>query len=100
MRLGILVNSNRHLQDVVAITKAACAKGHEVTLFAMDAGTEFLGEPDYLALCELDNVDMSLCRHSAEERGMSVDGLSSEIVAGSQLNNAIMNSEADKVIVL
>ena len=100
MKLGILVNSNRHLKDIIGITKAACAKGHEVTLFSMDAGTEFLGEPDFLALCQLDNVEMSLCRHSAEEHKVEIEGLSSEIVAGSQLNNAIMNSESDKVIVL
>ena len=100
MKLGILVNTTRHLPHVLGITRAASEKGHHVSLFAMDEGTKLLRESAYRELCHLENVDMSLCRHSAEQHHVALNELSPDIVAGSQLNNAIMNSEADKVIVL
>lgn len=100
MKLGILTNSNKHLSHLVGITKAACNKGHEVLIFAMDEGTELTGSESFRDLCKLDNVTISICRHSAEERDVNTDEISSEIVCGSQFNNAMMNNEADKVIVL
>lgn len=100
MKLGILTNTNKHLDHIVGITKAASNKGHEVIIFAMDEGTELAGSIDFKGLCKLDNVTISLCRHSAEEHNVNTDNISKEIVCGSQFNNAIMNNEADKVIVL
>jgi hypothetical protein len=43
MKLGILVNTDKNLDAVQGITKAALAKGHEVILFNMDAGTKVVG---------------------------------------------------------
>ena len=56
MKLGILVNTDRHLRDIVGLTTAAVAGGHEVVLFAMDAGTRLLGDPSYTELCRLPGV--------------------------------------------
>ena len=100
MKLGILANTNKHLNHIVGITKAACDKGHEVSIFAMDEGTELVGKSDFKDLCKLDNVSISICRHSAEERGVDTSRISNEIICGSQFNNAMMNNESDKVIVL
>jgi len=100
MKLGILINTNKHLAHLVGITKSASKKGHEVIIFAMDKGTEIVASPDFRALCKLENVTMSLCRHSAEEHHVNTDDIPKEIVCGSQFNNAMMNNEADKVIVL
>lgn len=100
MKLGILANTNRHLGHIVGITKAASKKGHEVSIFAMDEGTEIVTDKDFCGLCKNDNVVISICRHSAERRGVDTSNLSKEIVCGSQFNNAVMNNEADKVIVL
>lgn len=100
MKLGILINSDKHLGHIVGITRAASAKGHEVFLFAMDEGTRLLYAEEFMALCTLDNVVMSLCAHSAEEHGVKTDGVSKEIVVGSQFNNAMMNHNSDRVIVL
>lgn len=100
MKLGILTNTNKHLNHLVGITKAACSKGHEVSIFAMDEGTELIGRDEFSDLCKLQNVSISVCRHSAEERGVDTSCVSNEIICGSQFNNAMMNNEADKVIVL
>lgn len=100
MKLGILVNTNQRLDDVLGITNAAVAKGHTVNLFVMDDGTRLLSEDSFTSLCKKDGVKMSFCDHSASGLGTKPDGLPEEIVCGSQFDNATMNSESDKVIVL
>ncbi len=100
MKLGILVNTDRHAEDVVGLTKAAITKGHEVIIFMMDAGVKLLGNPAITGLCDEAGVGMSFCDHSVEKIGVSKEGFSDKIVCGSQFDNANMNHEADRVIVL
>ncbi|MCL5024618.1 MAG: DsrE family protein [Nitrospirae bacterium] len=100
MKLGILVNTDRHLADVTGVVKAALAKGHEVILFNMDDGTKLLGTPEFKELCTMQGVSMSFCDHSAKHIGVATEGLPQEIVCGSQYNNAVMMHDADRVIVL
>lgn len=100
MKLGIIITTDQRVDDVIGITQAASAKGHDVSIFAMDEGTRLLGNPEFTQLCTSDNVVMSLCQHSASEQGVNTEGVSKEIVLGSQFNNAMMNNEADKVISL
>ncbi len=100
MKLGILVNTDKYLGDIVGITKSAVKKGHEVIIFTMDAGTLLLEHPDFSALCEIDGVQMSFCSHNAEKFGAKTEGLSEDITCGSQYNNAQMMHNADRVIVL
>lgn len=100
MKLGIFVNTDRHLADVLGITKAALSKGHEVILFNMDGGTKFLGNQDFAALCKTKGVTMSFCDHSAKSKNVATEGLPPEMVCGSQYNNAVMVNTADRVIVL
>ena len=100
MKLGILITTDRHLNHIIGISRAASAKGHELAIFAMNEGTRLLGSPDFVQLCGLDNISMSLCNHSATEFGVDTTGISKEIIIGSQFNNAMMNNQSDKVIVL
>jgi predicted peroxiredoxin len=100
MKLGIFVNTNRHLNHVVGIVKAALAKGHEVVMFNMDDGTKLLGTPEFAELCRTKGVTMSFCDHSAKGMNVTTEGLPAEIVCGSQYNNAVMNHDADRLIVL
>jgi len=100
MKLGILVNTDRHLAHVIGLTKAAVSKGHEVIIFNMDEGTKLLKDPHFCALRKLHGVQMSFCRHSSKQLGVVAEGLAEEIIEGSQYNNAVMNHDADKVIVL
>jgi len=100
MKLGMLVNTAKHLDDVLGICRAALAKNHEVIIFAMDEGTRLLEQDAFVALAGLEGVSMSLCDHSAKMFGAKTDGLPPKIVCASQLNNAMMNHNADRVIVL
>jgi len=100
MKLGILVNTDRHLDHVLGIVRAAVSKNHEVTVFAMDAGIHLLSDPSFSGLAGESNISVSLCRHSAERLGVETENLAEGIGAGSQLENALMAHEADRVIVL
>ena len=100
MKLGILINTDRHFEDVVGITKAALSKGHEVIIFMMDDGNKLLGNPAITGLSDEAGVKMSFCDHSAGKLGISKDGIPDKITCGSQLDNANMNNESDRVIVL
>ncbi len=100
MKLGILLNTARHLEDVAGITRAALAKNHQVIIFAMDEGTRLLENQTLVSLAGLEGVSLSVCDHSAKMCGVNAEGLSPKIVCGSQLHNAMMNHNADRVIVL
>jgi predicted peroxiredoxin len=100
MKLGIFVNTDRHLADLVGIARAAAAKGHEVGIFAMDGGSNLLPNPDFTALCSVKGISMSYCDHSAKGMGIATDGVPKDVVCGSQYNNAVMVSESDRLIVL
>jgi predicted peroxiredoxin len=100
LKLGILVNTDRHAEDVVGITKAAVSKGHEVLIFIMDTGVKLLSNSSITDLCNEIGVHMSFCDHSAGKLGISKEGYPDKIVCGSQFDNANMNHDADRVIVL
>lgn len=65
MKLGILINTDRHLSEILGITKAALSKGHEVIIFNMDEGTRLLGNPPFRELCGMNGVRMSFCDYNA-----------------------------------
>ncbi len=100
MKLGILVNTDRHLDQVLGIIRAAVSKSHEVTVFAMDDGLRLLSDPSFSGLAGTDNVSMSICRHSAERLEIETENLAEGITAGSQFENALMAHDADRMIVL
>lgn len=100
MKLGIFVNTDRHIKDVIGLAKAAVSKGHEVIVFNMDDGTKLIGTPGFKELCKTKGVSLSFCDHSAKGMGVSSEGIPEEIVCGSQYNNAVMMHDADRVIVL
>lgn len=99
-KLGILVNTAGHLQQVAGLTRAALAAGAQVAIFVMDEGTRLLADCAFTALAELDGVSVSVCEHSAQAFGVSPGGLSARIRFGSQLNNASMVGAAERVVVL
>jgi predicted peroxiredoxin len=100
MKLGILINTDRHADDVVGLTKAALSKGHEVIIFMMDGGNRLLGNTAVTGLSNESGVSMAFCDHSAQKLGISKEGIPGKINCGSQFDNANMNSRADRIIVL
>lgn len=100
MKLGILVNTDRHLDHLLGIVRVAVSKNHEVTVFAMDDGVHLLSDPSFSGLAGIDNVSLGICRHSAERRGVETGNLAEGITAGSQIENAMMAHAADRMIIL
>ncbi len=100
MKLGILVNTDKHIEDLIGLSKAALSKGHEVLVFFMDDGVKLLHDPGITDLSENSGINMSFCDYTTQQIGISKDGISDRIICGSQYNNATMNHEADRVIVL
>ena len=100
MKLGILVTTDDHPDAVIGITDAAAAGGHDVSIFAMDAGTRLLTRPVFQGLAARQRIVMSFCEHSAQGLGVALDAVPAAIARGSQYDNATMLQEADKVIVL
>lgn len=100
MKLGILVNSDRHLDDVVGIARAAVGKQHQVTICVMDEGVRLVEKQAMATLAGLEGVSVSMCSHSARMFGVGTESMSPHIHCGSQLQNAMMNHDADRVIVL
>jgi len=100
MKLGILVNTDKHFDDVIGLSQAAIANGHEVVIFTMDDGCKFLSNPAYAELCKLPGVHMSFCDHNARALKIQTAELSEEMVCGSQYENAVMVHNSDKLIVL
>jgi len=100
MELGILVNSDQREKEVIGITNAALDAGHSVRIFPMDCGTRLLESPAFIRLSEIEGVSMAYCALSAENWKVNTDGVPKSIKAGDQFNNAMMQNETDKVIVL
>ncbi len=100
MKLGILVNTDRHLGHILGLAKAASKKNHEVVIFAMDQGVRLLDDGAFTELGGLDGVSLSFCSHSAREHGIETEGKPEGVTVGSQLNNAMMAQAVDRVIVL
>ena len=100
MKLGILVNTDQHLEHIVGIARAATANAHEVMIFAMDEGTRLLENELFVGLATVKGVSVGVCEHSAKMCGITAANLPQDITFGSQFNNAMMVHAADRVIVL
>jgi peroxiredoxin family protein len=100
MKLGMLVTTDDNPDALLGITSSAVARGHEVSIFVMDAGTLLLTRPEVRELSTRQRIVMSFCEHSAQGLGVPLDAIPGAIVRGSQYDNATMLQEADKVIVL
>ncbi len=100
MKLGILVNTDKHLAHIVGITRAATADAHEVIIFTMDEGTRLVENDLFAGLSTLANVSMSVCEHSAKAHDVDTANLPRDITVGSQFNNAMMAHQVCRVIVL
>ncbi|MHB8880665.1 MAG: DsrE family protein [Thermodesulfovibrionales bacterium] len=99
MIIGMLVNTDKHLEHILGMVKAALSRGHEIVIFVMDDGTRLLNNPAFAALCLLHGVSMSFCDLSAKKGGVITEGLPAEIQCGSQYDNAGMVHESDRIMV-
>ncbi len=71
--VGIFVTSPRYMRHVVGITKAAVAKGSKVKVFFSWYSTHLTQCAEFPALCEMENVDVSICADSYKNSGYDVN---------------------------
>ncbi len=100
MKLGILVNTDRHAENLIGIANAAVAKGHQVVVFFMNGGARLLENAAVNNLAELKGVGMAYCDYTTQQLEMSKENIHELVDTGSQYDNATMQHEADRVIVL
>lgn len=100
MRLGIMAAGGDQRGRIVGIVQAAVGRGHSVAIFATGEGTRLLADASFTGLASLPGVSIAYCDQSARLEEVATAGLPASIRRGSQLDNAAMASEADKLIVL
>ena len=100
--LGILVSSEKHLDYVINITKAAFDKGKEVKIFFSGRGVVLTLEPEFKELvgkAKLSVCDVSFRSNGFHGREEEVPGVGFKDFA-TQARNAEMLNEVDRYIVL
>lgn len=98
MTLGILVNTDKNKEAIIGTTKASIKRGHRVILFFMDEGCNLLKDGEITALRNIEGVSISICDFNRKKIG--IKDIPKGILCGSQYDNAVMNRESDKVIIL
>ena len=92
--IGIFVTNPDNFRHVMGVTKAAKAKGSEVKVFFTWYSTKLTQDPEFPALCAMDNVDVSICADSYKKSGFDVEvvpeGLTKEKMATQAQHGAII----------
>lgn len=97
-KLGILVSSDKHLDYIINVTKAAHAKGKEVEIFFTGQGVLLTQAADFKEL--VGKAKMSLCDVSFRALGLKGDvpGLGFKDFA-TQAKNAEIIKNSDRYLV-
>ena len=97
-RLGILVSTDKHLKNVIALTKAAHKKGKKVQIFFTGRGVLLTQKPEFSEL--VGKAKLSVCDVSFRANGLSGDvpGVGFKDFA-TQARNAEMIDECDRYVV-
>lgn len=96
--LGVLVSSDKHLDKIIHLCRAAQKKAVDVTIFFTQKGTLLTQDPRFSELGELAN--MSVCNVGFESHGLKppVTGIAERDYA-TQARNADMICECDQYLV-
>ncbi len=96
--LGVFVSSDKHLEKVIGLCKAARKKGIETTLFFSHLGTLLTQDPRFKELNGLGKL--SLCNVGFEGHGLKrpVPGVDEKDYA-TQARNGEMIEECDRYVV-
>jgi len=94
VKLGIVLATRADLPHAHALALAARRAGHEVAMFAMDAGCQALADaPDLVATLADADCEFVACSNSAA--GIA---LPAEVVRGSQDDHAAVVGTSDRVV--
>ncbi|MBI5815707.1 MAG: DsrE family protein [Nitrospinae bacterium] len=99
MRLVLVIHSgpeSHNTNSLVKMAKAARAKGHDVTVFAMSAGVGNLARADFTALAAR-GVNITVCEHNRSQF-KAPEGIEG-VTYGSQYELAGFVADGDKVVI-
>jgi len=65
-QLGILVTTDKYLEHIIGIARAAAKSQRRVSIFLMDDGVLLLKNPAFCALQEEKRIELTACLHSVE----------------------------------
>ena len=95
-KLGIFINTDKHLEHILGICSAARAMDIAVSIFIMDDGVFLTKNSKFLELVKK-GVQISLCDHAYREKGL--EGKVEGVLHGSQYENATIAHECDRFLV-
>lgn len=97
-KLGLLVSSDKHLDYVINLTRAAYNKGKDVEIFFTGQGVLLTQSPDFIKL--VGKAKMSLCDVSFRALGLKGDvpGFGFKDFA-TQAKNAALIKNSDRYLV-
>ena len=97
MKLGILLTTspeNENTNTVIAISKAARERGHDVSIFLMYDGVYNVHKKEFAGLVDK-GVNIAVCALNVEQRKVNrVEG----ILFGSQYDHACIAGDVDRFI--
>ncbi len=98
-RLAILVSSDRHLDHVIQLTRAAWARGKQVSLFLTGKGVRLTMAPQFAEVAAMAGV--AVCDSSFKANGLVKDQIKAPGVRfTTQAANAEILKQADRYLVL
>jgi hypothetical protein len=69
-KLGILVPTNKHIDHVIGVVRAAKKAGKELVIFFTHEGVLMSQDPKYKELADMGPEEMTLCNVRWEELGL------------------------------
>jgi len=99
-KLGIFINTDRHLRQVIEITKAAERAGKEVLLFFSHKGVLLTQEPEFQEL--VGHAKYAVCNVGFEAQGLkgkTVPGMD-ETGFATQARHGEMIEDCDRYLVM
>ena len=69
-KLGIFVSTNKHIDHVIGVVRAAKKAGKELVIFFTHEGVLMSQDPKYKELADMGPEEMTLCNVRWEELGL------------------------------
>jgi hypothetical protein len=101
--LGIFVPTNKHIDHLIGIARAAKKAGKALYIFFTHKGVLMTQDPKFQELADIAFGELSLCNHSWEEFGFSDKPIPhgmSEDDLGSQSRHVALIEKCDRYLVI
>jgi hypothetical protein len=101
--LGILVPTNKHINHLIGVARAAKMAGKALYIFFTHDGVLMTQNPQFKELADIASGELALCNHSWEELGFSDQALPpgmSEDDLGSQSRHVALLEQCDRYMVI